>query len=73
VELPHLPTGTAADPNNQSTLIARVLSWFDLPSGIEEGEVRRLALSQNVPNPFNPTTKIAFTVPEGAWNSPSIT
>jgi len=42
------------DPNNQKTLIARVLSWFDQPSGIEEGEIRRLALARNVPNPFNP-------------------
>jgi hypothetical protein len=55
-----------AAPNNQKTLIARILGWFDLPSGIEDGEVRRLALRQNYPNPFNPLTKVAFTVPEGA-------
>jgi len=54
------------DPNNQKTLVARILSWFGLPAGIENGEIHRLALSQNVPNPFNPKTEIAFTVPERA-------
>ena len=54
------------DPNNQKTLVERVLNWFDQPSGIEGGEIRRLALSQNVPNPFRPKTEIAFTVPERA-------
>jgi len=57
---------TEAAPNNQKTLIARILGWFDLPSGIEDGEVQHLALRQNHPNPFNPVTKVAFTVPEGA-------
>ena len=57
---------TEADPNNQKTLVARILSWFELPSGVEDGEIHRLALGQNFPNPFNPVTKVAFTVPEGA-------
>ena len=57
---------TTADPDNQKTLIARILDWFDLPSGVEDGELHRLALGQNFPNPFNPVTKVAFTVPEGA-------
>jgi hypothetical protein len=57
---------TTADPDNQKTLIARILSWFDLPSGVEDAEIHRLALGQNYPNPFNPVTKVAFTVPEGA-------
>ncbi len=56
---------TEADPNNQKTLIARILSWFNLPTGVEDGEVHRLALRQNYPNPFNPVTSVAFTVPEG--------
>jgi len=55
-----------ASPNNQKTLIARILNWFSLPAGIEDGEVHRLALHQNYPNPFNPVTSVAFTVPEGA-------
>jgi hypothetical protein len=56
---------TEPAPNNQKTLIARILNWFNLPTGIEDGEVHRLALHQNYPNPFNPVTSVAFTVPEG--------
>ncbi len=56
---------TEADPDNQKTLIGRILNWFNLPTGIEDGEVHRLALRQNYPNPFNPVTSVAFTVPEG--------
>jgi hypothetical protein len=55
-----------ANPNNQKTLIGRILNWFNLQTGIEDGEVHRLALHQNFPNPFNPVTSVAFTVPEGA-------
>ena len=54
------------DPNNQNTLIQRVLDWFQIPAGVEDAEVERLALRQNYPNPFNPVTRLAFTVPEGA-------
>ena len=57
---------TTANPDNQKTLIARILNWFELPSGVEGGEIHRLALGQNSPNPFNPVTTVAFTVPEGA-------
>lgn len=57
---------TTTDPDNQKTLIARVLDWFQTPSGVEDGELHRLALGQNYPNPFNPVTRIAFSVPEEA-------
>ena len=57
---------TEASPNNQKTLIARVINWFGMATGVEDGEVHRLELAQNSPNPFNPVTSIAFTVPEGA-------
>jgi hypothetical protein len=57
---------TTADPDNQRSLVARILDWFDSPSGIEDGELHRLAIGQNFPNPFNPVTRIAFTVPEKA-------
>ena len=53
-------------PNNQKTLVARILGWFGSETGIETGGIDRLAMRQNAPNPFNPTTKIAFTVPEDA-------
>jgi hypothetical protein len=56
----------AAYPNNQKTLVKRILDWFETPSGAEGGEMHRLALGQNYPNPFNPVTSVAFTVPEGA-------
>jgi thiol-disulfide isomerase/thioredoxin len=51
-------------PNNQKNLLGRILAWFELPLGVEEGGARRLALEQNYPNPFNPVTRLAFTVPE---------
>jgi hypothetical protein len=54
------------DPNNGKSLVARVLDWFETSSGVEDGQVHRLALEQNYPNPFNPVTQVAFTVPEGA-------
>ncbi|MCK4511036.1 hypothetical protein KAW64_04815, partial [bacterium] len=57
---------TEAAPDNQKTLIGRILSWFRLPAGIEDGEVHRLALHPNYPNPFNPVTRVAFSVPEAA-------
>ncbi|MBN2564580.1 MAG: T9SS type A sorting domain-containing protein, partial [Candidatus Eisenbacteria bacterium] len=55
-----------AAPNNQKTLVGRILSWFDGPTGVEEGALQRLSLEQNYPNPFNPVTTLAFSVPDGA-------
>jgi hypothetical protein len=57
---------TTADPDNQLTLITRILDWFDSASGVEDSEIHRLALAQNYPNPFNPVTRIAFSVPDAA-------
>lgn len=34
--------------------------------GDDAPEPDRFALSQNVPNPFNPTTRISFTIPNGS-------
>ncbi len=53
-------------PSNRTTLLGRILDWFAPAVGVEEGEMHRLAISQNFPNPFNPVTKIAYTVPSGA-------
>ncbi len=41
---------------------------YEVPVDVPEGELtvsRSLVLEQNVPNPFNPVTTIAFSVPEG--------
>ena len=56
-------------PNNQKTLVARVVEWFQNSTGIDEADGPisvRLAIAQNHPNPFNPSTRIAFSVPQSA-------
>ncbi len=52
-------------PNNRDTLLGRVLDWFAGDTGVDGDEVHRLAIDHVFPNPFNPMTKIAFTVPDG--------
>jgi len=53
-------------PNNRDTLLDRVLEWFGEAAGVDDGPIHRLAIDHVSPNPFNPVTKIAFTVPESA-------
>jgi hypothetical protein len=42
---------------------------FPLPSAGPETPSRRLVLEQNRPNPFNPGTRIDFSIPDAAWVS----
>jgi len=60
----------AANPDNQNTLMARVLDWFDPPlGGVDPSRDRadqRLVLSQNAPNPFRASTTISFLVKGGS-------
>jgi len=59
-------------PNNQKTFARRIMEWFQLPTGVEDGEdevVTDLALRQNSPNPFNPVTAISFSVPAGVGSA----
>lgn len=39
---------------------------LELPLGADDAGLLRLSLEQNRPNPFNPLTSLAFTVPNGA-------
>jgi hypothetical protein len=63
---------SALPPNNQSTLIARVMAWFNPPvAGVAGPGAPRgsLVLKQNSPNPFSGSTTISFSVPGGSRNA----
>jgi len=57
---------SGADPDNQKTLMARIMDWFDPPTaGIDDRGFERdaIVLGQNSPNPFTGSTCITFAVP----------
>jgi hypothetical protein len=58
---------TAADPNNQKTIMKRILDWFiPAATGVDPiwGETTsKLSLSQNAPNPFSSETTVRFALP----------
>jgi hypothetical protein len=54
------------DPDNQATLVYRVIQHFLGPTGTRELDIAlpaKAELYQNYPNPFNPKTTIRFAVP----------
>jgi hypothetical protein len=60
---------TGPYPNNQKTLMARIMDWFDPPvAGIGEKGFASEAvpLGQNSPNPFTGSTLITFAVPRAS-------
>ncbi len=64
---------TITTPEDRTALLARVMQYFDITTGIADGDMAaplQFELLQNYPNPFNPSTLIGYTVPPGHRDAP---
>jgi len=67
---------TAADPNNQKTVMKRILDWFiptstDVTPGTGTATTK-ISLAQNAPNPFSAKTSLSFVLPKAGPVSLSV-
>jgi len=67
---------SAVDPNNQKTVMKRILDWF-IPTATDVSPgtgtaATTLSLAQNAPNPFSSTTSMSFALPNAAPVSLSV-
>jgi len=67
---------SAVDPNNQKTVMKRILDWF-IPAATDVNPgtgtaATTLSLAQNAPNPFSSTTSMSFALPNAAPVSLSV-
>jgi hypothetical protein len=68
---------TASDPNNQKTVMKRILDWFipTVSTDVNPGTgaaTAKISLAQNAPNPFSSTTSLSFALPKSGPVSLSV-
>jgi hypothetical protein len=66
------PFETIITPEDRAAMMGKVLTYFGMPTGIEDNAPKlaeKFELFQNYPNPFNPKTKITYSLPPNQNNS----